>query len=1220
MSEGSSSLQPSPYLQTQGNGIKISPSSMMRSNETDIDGLNGHGHGCGHQHQHQHQHLQGSELSNNNSNIIINSNSNSNSNNNSTGNISNSENSNNRDRMKGSLSNIESRQDSQSLSQNNHQNQSRSSSTAINLTMNMTNSQAQSQSQPPGRNEELPPRILLFSPSPDKVASPHIGHTHTQGHSLNHHYDRDDSNTNDNTNGSGNSCSNVNVNNNSNTLHQRSPPAHATSTHNNVAGKVSSSPSHAGHGSGEGSLSTLQHSHSNKPPTNNSRSNMALSSNGGNHKHDRLPVTNDSSSLSSLYGRRDHDSYDSYGGGNHTNLYNTHTVGIGGRRYPHGQGQGYEDSYQVHNHHDHHSQRHSSNDDYYDPQQNTTSTSHNPAAGASNSSTGPLDAGAASAPGVNNRTGGGGGGGAYSRQGMQASRLAYEQDLHNNNSNSNSNASSHHNNHQPPPTPSSGYHARYGNERRKEEIMKHYHPPQASPSAYDRYGHRPSTRFEMDHRRLPLLDIGGTTGDQRTGGGAGTSSTSGGATTGGGGVHSMDDNDSSRAFDGRTGGGYHVSPAVAISRRGGTKRSPYDQSEHMFSNDHHSHPSPPNIRNTSAVRYCTPIVTGSERSRLENGNLPQGGGQVQDDHLHHHAGVGGGGFGRTMNNGGPSPPSSRYDDHHDSHLRHYHRPYPSIRGISSSPPRYSDGSPQHHHHNIRGSPSHYATPVLLRGNSARDRPYYDPPHPHMPSSYHHREKENYSYPTVGGYHHPGAGFYSPYGNAMAGPGGGGRHPGHGHLDYHHSSSLHHPYPPNNNSTNNNNSNSNTHSKSADLIAAPPQKKQRRINADPDKPKTKSVAANKPPRRKKMYSDYVGVTYNKTHAKFQACITHYRKQHYLGRYKLAVDAARAYDKSAKELKGDGWKINFQSDEEYEKAKLKEISDTEKKKAAAAAKLLQEQEASKLGLTVDQQPGVITSSTVYDSSKLPAAMKPIPLPSMTKHVHAVNNKTNMDAIRMKTDPSTFTSTTSAIEHESGTIKNTSSSLKVDVKSIIKCISNATTNASSSAVTPSPHAQNLNNMNQASLMNEPLISPLPKVGNTNTPLVRKSVFSPTPVKQTVSQSDDTVNSTTSMREGEIEQKNTMCSSNHSSGMPIIINNIFSSPMEKQEMLLTATAPETKKMNSLLVMSTNTEENASELKKEKEGYKGSTNEAVVKQEDTHMPKVEEDENAAQALLMIRH
>lgn len=83
---------------------------------------------------------------------------------------------------------------------------------------------------------------------------------------------------------------------------------------------------------------------------------------------------------------------------------------------------------------------------------------------------------------------------------------------------------------------------------------------------------------------------------------------------------------------------------------------------------------------------------------------------------------------------------------------------------------------------------------------------------------------------------------------------------------------------------------------------------------------KDRAAKK--KRKKMYSDYIGVTYNKTHAKFQACITHYRKQHYLGRYKLAVDAARAYDESAKQLKGKGWKINFSSEEGYKRARQEE----------------------------------------------------------------------------------------------------------------------------------------------------------------------------------------------------------------------------------------------------------------------------------------------------------
>lgn len=73
----------------------------------------------------------------------------------------------------------------------------------------------------------------------------------------------------------------------------------------------------------------------------------------------------------------------------------------------------------------------------------------------------------------------------------------------------------------------------------------------------------------------------------------------------------------------------------------------------------------------------------------------------------------------------------------------------------------------------------------------------------------------------------------------------------------------------------------------------------------------------------MYSDYVGVTYNKTHAKYQACITHYRKQHYLGRYKLAVDAALAYDESAKLLKGPNWKVNFRCLVEYEAARKREL---------------------------------------------------------------------------------------------------------------------------------------------------------------------------------------------------------------------------------------------------------------------------------------------------------
>ena len=86
------------------------------------------------------------------------------------------------------------------------------------------------------------------------------------------------------------------------------------------------------------------------------------------------------------------------------------------------------------------------------------------------------------------------------------------------------------------------------------------------------------------------------------------------------------------------------------------------------------------------------------------------------------------------------------------------------------------------------------------------------------------------------------------------------------------------------------------------------------------PRQKKQSSQK---KKEMYSNFVGVTYNKTHAKYQSCITHYRKQHYLGRYKLACDAALAYDESAKLLKGKAWKVNFPTRQAYEQERVKEI---------------------------------------------------------------------------------------------------------------------------------------------------------------------------------------------------------------------------------------------------------------------------------------------------------
>jgi hypothetical protein len=129
----------------------------------------------------------------------------------------------------------------------------------------------------------------------------------------------------------------------------------------------------------------------------------------------------------------------------------------------------------------------------------------------------------------------------------------------------------------------------------------------------------------------------------------------------------------------------------------------------------------------------------------------------------------------------------------------------------------------------------------------------------------------------------------------------------------------------------------------------------------------------------MYSDYVGVTYNKTHAKYQACITHYRKQHYLGRYKLAVDAALAYDESARLLKGASWKVNFPTRQAYEEAKIRELEshgasggkaiDLEKSMATVALKV--EEIATKTGNTTAQNLVVRPESLLSIDPTLPAA---------------------------------------------------------------------------------------------------------------------------------------------------------------------------------------------------------------------------------------------------------
>jgi len=74
----------------------------------------------------------------------------------------------------------------------------------------------------------------------------------------------------------------------------------------------------------------------------------------------------------------------------------------------------------------------------------------------------------------------------------------------------------------------------------------------------------------------------------------------------------------------------------------------------------------------------------------------------------------------------------------------------------------------------------------------------------------------------------------------------------------------------------------------------------------------------------IYSSYRGVTRRKPSNKFSAFIGHRSKTKYLGSFELSADAARAYDKAAEELKGPHWSKNFQTDDEYEKARALELA--------------------------------------------------------------------------------------------------------------------------------------------------------------------------------------------------------------------------------------------------------------------------------------------------------
>ena len=376
-----------------------------------------------------------------------------------------------------------------------------------------------------------------------------------------------------------------------------------------------------------------------------------------------------------------------------------------------------------------------------------------------------------------------------------------------------------------------------------------------------------------------------------------------------------------------------------------------------------------------------------------------------------------------------------HNDPYDSHLRHFHRPYPTIRGDHTSPsrldydvlPNYYDqlGPPLDNYRGLQQSLDNfqYAPPLPMYSNG--NMGFYSP--------YEDQSRMNFMNNTQSLYGHHMSDYSSHLLNNVA-----------------HQKMMKNNEPPY----------SQLMSSSHKTPIDQPTNKRRRIVTEKNE-KSDKKTSSKIPRRKKMYSDYVGVTYNKTHAKYQACITHYRKQHYLGRYKLAVDAARAYDQSAKLLKGDGWKINFPTDEDYEVAKALEIEVLRmeerenpvltKKKMTKAEKRNARLLKQKIGLrgSMSQDPSFVAEKMLQD--RLSAVKK-----------QAADHADQLKQI--------------GIDISKKNRKNTSA-----ISASVSETKDATA-MSKSAVTPSPHSNTTGLSKPASITtDEPLMSPPCKESNS-------------------------------------------------------------------------------------------------------------------------------------------
>ena len=652
----------------------------------------------------------------------------------------------------------------------------------------------------------------------------------------------------------------------------------------------------------------------------------------------------------------------------------------------------------------------------------------------------------------------------------------------------------------------------------------------------------------------------------------------------------------------------------------------------------------------SATRYCTPIVTtGNDRSRVNASassfhNLLN---SNQSDQNYRPSPPSAQGTSGDGNSGGNVSGSGGRHDEYDSHMRYYHRPYPTLRGGQPSPTRYEDsanssaaggaggpssanhnssmsapsapgsgassqppssdhrygptGASEPHGYNNHGhghSSSHaygshgnppssyaqgqhspaYATPVFPRGGappgpvpeSSRSNPhgapshgghghtqshsqnkypppssYYDPHgHGHPPPPPHHgpypppppHSNPAAPYPRHDAPYPPPHSSYSPYGAPP--PYGGQGYPS--PYDHPHYAHGHGPPPPHGHGP----PHAHPMHYNPQGYPLPPGDKKRRRDGGRKAPK--------PPKRKKMYSDFVGVTYNKTHAKFQACITHYRKQHYLGRYKLACDAAKAYDQSAKLLKGNGWKINFQSEKEYLEAKEKEFKEVvEKRQATGFTDLItlrKSYEATfpsedtlreKLGLVPKppvHHPGMMGySSNIpvpaqgYQQQRAPMMQQPrsqAPAPAPVSISGAKSHQTP------GTNTASLTSATSTVQPTPSTDANLASTTE------------KSQNQGQPAVTPSPaQLQQQNQQKSASLpktselMNEPFMSPGFAMAS---PSVNSLLGGGTPFSSIMPESSIKFKSGSSVNS----------SSENKRDLDMISSNIFQSPKDKMSL----------------------------------------------------------------------